>query len=88
MIKTRAGQAACPPKLASIVRERRWVVLLALVACVCSASAPVIGAAQVFSARQPSVTTDVVYGHKDGLGADVRRAPSGTAQWRRRHRNR
>jgi hypothetical protein len=47
-------------------RLRSPVVLLALVACVCSASAPVIGAAQA-PARQPSVTTDVVYGHKDGL---------------------
>lgn len=65
---TKHGQArrACPPKLASIVRERRWIVLLALVACVCSASAPVSGDAQA-PARQPSVTTDVVYGHKDGL---------------------
>jgi hypothetical protein len=41
-------------------------VLLAFAACVCSASAGVIGDAQA-RARQPSVTTDVVYGHKDGL---------------------
>jgi hypothetical protein len=45
---------------------RSPVVLLALVACVCSASAPVIADAQA-PARQPAVTTDVVYGHKDGL---------------------
>ncbi len=54
-------------------RLRSSVVLLALVACVCSASAldvrgfgRVIGDAQA-PARQPLVTTDVVYGHKDGL---------------------
>jgi acetyl esterase/lipase len=47
-------------------RLRSPVVLLALVACVCSASAPVIGDAQA-PARQLSVTRDVVYGHKDGL---------------------
>jgi len=47
-------------------RLRSPVVLLALLACICSASAPVIGDAQA-PARQPSVTTDVVYGHKDGL---------------------
>jgi acetyl esterase/lipase len=47
-------------------RLRSPVVLLALVACVCSVSAPVIGGAQA-PARPPSVTTDVVYGHKDGL---------------------
>jgi len=47
-------------------RLRSPVVLLALVACVCSASAPVVGDAQT-PARPPSVTTDVVYGHKDGL---------------------
>jgi acetyl esterase/lipase len=50
----------------SSTRLRSPVALLALVACVCSASAPVIGAAQE-PARQPSVTTDVEYGHKDGL---------------------
>ena len=48
-----------------VSRLRSPVVLLALVACVCSASAPVIGTQA--PARQPSVTTDVVYGHKDGL---------------------
>ena len=48
-----------------VTRLRSSVVLLALVACVCSALAPVIGAQA--PARQPSVTTDVVYGHKDGL---------------------
>ena len=47
-------------------RLRSPVVLLALVACVCSVSAPVIGDAQA-TARQPPVTMDVVYGHKDGL---------------------
>jgi hypothetical protein len=47
-------------------RWRSSVVRLALVACVWSASAPVIGEAQT-PARPPSVTTDVVYGHKDGL---------------------
>ena len=47
-------------------RLRSSVVLLALVACACSVSAPVIGDAQP-PARQPAVTTDVVYGHKDGL---------------------
>ena len=47
-------------------RLRSSVVLLALVACACSASAPGIGDAPA-PARQPSVTTDVVYGHKDGL---------------------
>jgi hypothetical protein len=41
------------------------IVLLAFVVCVRSASARVIGAQA--PARQPSVTTDVVYGHKDGL---------------------
>ena len=46
---------------------RSSVVLLALVACVCSASARLNRDAQA-PARQPSVTTDVVYGHKeDGL---------------------
>ena len=50
----------------SSTRLRSPVVLLGLVAFVCSASAPVIADAQA-PARQPSVTTDVVYGHKDGL---------------------
>ena len=56
-------------------RLRSPVVLLALVACVCAASAPVIGDAQA-PAREPSVTTDVVYGHKDGLALtlDVHRS--------------
>jgi hypothetical protein len=45
---------------------RSPVVLLALVACSCSASARVIGEAQS-RARQPPVMTDAVYGHKDGL---------------------
>jgi acetyl esterase/lipase len=47
-------------------RSRSPVALLALVACVSAACTPVVGAAQA-PARQPSVTTDVVYGHKDGL---------------------
>jgi acetyl esterase/lipase len=47
-------------------RLRSPVVLLALVAYVSSACAPVVGGAQA-PARQPPVTTDVVYGHKDGL---------------------
>lgn len=42
------------------------VVLLALFACACSPSARGIGAVPA-PARQPPVTTDVVYGHKDGL---------------------
>jgi acetyl esterase/lipase len=50
----------------SSTRLRSPVVLLALVACACSATARGIGAAPA-PARQPSVTTDVVYGHKDGL---------------------
>jgi acetyl esterase/lipase len=50
----------------STTRLRSPVVQLVLVACVCSASAPVIGDGQA-PARQPSVTTDVVYGPKDGL---------------------
>src|ERR671918_302576 len=45
---------------------RSAVALLALVARVCSASGAVVGDAQA-PARQPSVTTDVGYGHKDGL---------------------
>ena len=47
-------------------RLRSSVVLLALLACACSATARGIGAVPA-PARQPSVTTDVVYGHKDGL---------------------
>jgi acetyl esterase/lipase len=50
----------------SSTRLRSPVVLLALVACACSATARGIGAGPA-PARQPSVTTDVVYGHKDGL---------------------
>ena len=46
---------------------RSPVVLLALVACACSATTRGIGNAPA-PARQPPVTTDVVYGHKeDGL---------------------
>ena len=45
---------------------RSAVVLLALVACACSAT--VHGIAIVPApARQPPVTTDVMYGHNDGL---------------------
>ena len=50
----------------SSTRLRSPVVLLALVACTCSATARGIGPAPA-PARQHSVTTDVVYGHKDGL---------------------
>ena len=50
----------------SSTRLRSSVVLLALVACACSATARGIGAVPA-PAHQPSVTTDVVYGHKDGL---------------------
>ena len=46
-------------------RVRSSMVLLAVVVFVCSASARVIG--EQAPAPQPSVTTDVVYGHKDGL---------------------
>ena len=46
-------------------RLRSSVVLLALV-CACSATAVGIGAVTA-PARQPSVATEVVYGHKDGL---------------------
>ena len=58
----------------SRTRLRSPAVLLALVACVSSACAPVVGAAQA-PARQPSVTTDVVYGRTDGpaLTFDVHR---------------
>ena len=45
---------------------RSSVTLLALVACACSATARGIGTVPA-PARQPSVTTDVVCGHKDGL---------------------
>jgi acetyl esterase/lipase len=47
-------------------RLRSSVVLLALVACASSATARGIGAVPA-PAPQPSVTRDVVYGHKDGL---------------------
>ena len=48
-------------------RLRSSVVLLALIACACSASASGIDRSPA-PARQPSVTTDVVYGQKeDGL---------------------
>ena len=47
-------------------RVRSSVVLLALVTCACSTTARGIGTLPA-PARQPSVTTDVVYGHKDGL---------------------
>src|SRR5688572_21128866 len=57
---------SCPSAAMRSTRLRSPVALLALVACVCSTSAPVIGDAQA-PARQPSVTTDVVYGYKDGL---------------------
>ena len=46
--------------------SRSFVVLAATLACACVAWAPgPEGAPQ--AARQPSVTTDVVFGHKDGL---------------------
>jgi acetyl esterase/lipase len=47
-------------------RLRSSIVLLALVACACSGTARGIGGVPA-PARQPSVTTDVVSGHKDGL---------------------
>jgi acetyl esterase/lipase len=47
-------------------RLRSSVVLLALIACACLATARGIATVPA-PARQPSVTTDVVYGHKDGL---------------------
>ena len=45
-------------------RLRSWIVLLVFGACICSASARMFGEAQA-PARQPAVTTDVVYGYKD-----------------------
>ena len=45
---------------------RSLVVLAALLTCACAASEPGVADAPE-PARQPSVTTDVVYGHKDGL---------------------
>jgi hypothetical protein len=47
-------------------RLRSFVILAALLTCECVASAPGLAGAPE-PARQPSVTTDVVYGHKDGL---------------------
>jgi acetyl esterase/lipase len=47
-------------------RLRSSVVLLALIACACSAATLRIADVPA-PTRQPSVTTDVVYGHKDGL---------------------
>jgi acetyl esterase/lipase len=49
---------------APLARRQTWIVLLALGACICSASARVLGNAQA-PARQPAVTTGVVYGYKD-----------------------
>ena len=61
-------------------RVRSAVVLLALVACAGSGAAPGTGTVPA-PAGQPSATTDVVYGHKDGLALtfDVHRPaqPSG-----------
>jgi acetyl esterase/lipase len=45
---------------------RSFVALAALLTCACGASAPGLAGAPE-PALQPSVTTDVVYGHKDGL---------------------
>jgi acetyl esterase/lipase len=47
-------------------RLRPFVVVAALFACACTASEPGNPTAPE-PARQPTVTTDVVYGHKDGL---------------------
>jgi acetyl esterase/lipase len=48
--------------------SRRWsLVPLAVAACVCAAAAPIVIDAQRAAAPQPLVTTDVVYGHQDGL---------------------
>src|SRR5205085_470923 len=73
--RTAGRLRSCPSAAMSRTRLRSPVVLLALVACVCSASAPVIGDAQA-PAHPAAVTTDVVYGHKDGLALtfDVHRA--------------
>jgi acetyl esterase/lipase len=46
-------------------RFRSFAVLAALLPCACVASAP--GRQGAPEQSQPSVTTDVVYGHKDGL---------------------
>src|SRR5688572_18324052 len=65
--RSAAGRLRSRPAAAmSGTRLRSSVVLLALVACACSATARGVGAAPA-PARQPPVTTDVVYGHKDGL---------------------
>ena len=65
--KDRAGRLRGRPAAAmSGTRLRSSVLLLALVACACSTTAREIGDAPA-PARQPSVTTDVVYEHKDGL---------------------
>jgi acetyl esterase/lipase len=45
---------------------RSFVVLVALLAAACAPSAPGVAGAPE-PARQPTVTKDVVYGHKDGL---------------------
>ena len=66
----------------SHTRLRSSIVLLALVTCACSATGPGTGGVPA-PARQPLVTTDVVYGHKDGLALtfDVHRPaqPNGAA---------
>jgi acetyl esterase/lipase len=54
------------PSIRPGTRLRLSVALLAFVAGACSASVARIGDVPP-PARQPSVTTDVVYGHKDGL---------------------
>jgi acetyl esterase/lipase len=61
---------------------RTFVVRAALLTCACAPSAPGLAGAPD-RARQPSVITDVVYGHKDGLALtlDVYRParPNGAA---------
>src|SRR5215208_3031231 len=55
---------------------RSWIVLLAFGACISSASPRVFGDA-LAPARQPAVTTGVVYGYKDdgvALTLDVSRS--------------
>ena len=47
-------------------RLRSFTVVAALLASACGPSVPGLASAPE-PARQPSVTTDVVYGHKDGL---------------------
>ena len=47
-------------------RLRSFIVLAALLTCACVASAPGLQGAPE-PARRPLSTTDVVYGHKDGL---------------------